>query len=230
MGWSRAALWDQGRFDMKHFTLAMLLIASLPTLLWADEDAVKKYRNFTPEQIKALPESELHKSVPMMYSLAARTGLAIDSNLLFAMELNRLMYPGIGDYESAVKAFQRDLGDPPTGVLTVWQIHMLEQRSEMQKLSRVLFPDQFSSWIQDGVAEVQGAMTILGDNIMWPINHVTVSCYKAEAYCRLDRVSIDVPDEKSWGQNYQVIEDMPEFYTVANWAADSIAPGFVEAV
>lgn len=31
-----------------------------------------------------------------------------------------------------------------------------------------------------------------------------------------------MPDEKSWGQNYQVIEDMPEFYTVANWAADSV--------
>jgi hypothetical protein len=79
----------------------------------------------------------------MMYLFAAQRGLSVDSELLFGVELNVLMYPGLHDYKAAVKAFQADLGDEPTGVLTVWQIHNLEQRSDMQKLSKVGFPEIF---------------------------------------------------------------------------------------
>ncbi len=57
------------------------------------------------------------------------------------MELNALMYPGLHDFEGAVKLFQKDLGDEPTGILTVWQIHNLQKRAEMQKLGQLIFPD-----------------------------------------------------------------------------------------
>lgn len=40
---------------------------------YADDDAVKKYRNFTPEQLKALSEKERQSSVPIMYTMAANT-------------------------------------------------------------------------------------------------------------------------------------------------------------
>lgn len=211
---------------MKRKTLRSILI--LLTLLlfeivaFAEQDAVQKYRNYTPQQIKNLPEKIIHSEVPMMYNYAANTGMTDGSELVFAMQLNRLMYPGIHDYNKAIKLFQSDLGDVPSGVLTVWQIHNLQQRSDMQGLRRVLFPDQFSSFMNDESANVQGTMIIIDDKIMWPINHVNLNCYKIQKYCELDRINIDVPNNNAWSQNYQVLEENTLIYNVSRWDQDSI--------
>ena len=136
--------------------LYLLLIFLTTLTAYADDAAVRKYRDYTSKQLSSLPEQKLRsRTVPIMYTMAAQRGMSVGSDLLFGMELNQLMYPGLHDYNSAVKAFQADLGDKQTGVLTVWQIHQLEQRASMQKLSRVSFPDQFSSFITDGYAVVR---------------------------------------------------------------------------
>ena len=122
---------------------------------YADEDAVKRYRNYTPKQIEQLSEKE-RGGVPLMYLFAAGRGLSEGASLVFSMELNSLMYPGIHFYDQAVKSFQKDLGDEPTAILTVWQIHNLQFRSEMQKVSEVMFPELFLSHMTNDVAQVQG--------------------------------------------------------------------------
>lgn len=174
------------------------LILAYSITAQADDSAVRKYRNYTPQQLSKLPKEKLNSDVPMMYTLAAKRSLSNGSDLLFGMELNQLMYSGIHNYNAAVKAFQADLGDKPTGILTVWQIHQLEQRSEMQKLSTVGFPEQYSSTFTEGYASVQGTMTIIDDKIAWPINHVRVSCIKSENSCSLNQIYVTLPDEKSW--------------------------------
>lgn len=87
--------------------VAALLVA-FPT--YADEAAVRKYRDYTPQRLSDLPKEKLKSEVPIMYSMAAQRGLSLGSDLLFGMELNQLMYPGLHDYSSAVKAFQADRG------------------------------------------------------------------------------------------------------------------------
>jgi hypothetical protein len=206
---------------MKPIALALLLLTAVTHVL-ADEKAVQKYRNYTPEQLKSLPEKVLHSEVPMMYTFAARRGLSAGAELLFAMELNRLMYAGLHDYKAAVRAFQADLGDKPTGVLTVWQIHELEKRSEMQKLSQILFPDRFSGFKTDDYASIQGTMMIIDEKIAWPINHVRVKCYKTENQCQLDLTKVAVPNDKSWSQSLHVMVDETEHYTISRWGQDSI--------
>lgn len=188
----------------------------------ADEESVQKYRNYTPEQIRDLPEKVKRSEVPIMYSFAAQSGLSVGSELSFGMYLNQLMYPGVHDYKKAVKAFQADLGDEPTGVLTVWQIHKLEQNSGMQKLSRVLFPDQFTSFKTYDYAFVKGTMIIVDDKIAWPINHVRVMCDRRNNYCRLDQTYIDIPNDESWSQNYHVMVDDSEYYDISRWSEDNI--------
>lgn len=199
--------------------ISVLLIA-LPA--YADDAAVRKYRDYTPQRLSSLSKEKLKSEVPMMYTMAAQRGLSVGSNLLFGMELNQLMYPGLHDYSSAVKAFQVDMGDKPTGELTVWQIHQLEQRSDMQKLSRVNFPNQFTSFITDAYAVVEGTMIIVDDRIAWPINHVRVSCSKSKGSCELDQLHFVLPDENSWSQTYQVMESSTESYEIARWDKDSI--------
>lgn len=201
------------------FLLLSLLLAC-PAL--ADEKNVQKYRNFTPEQVKDLPEKVLNNELPLMFKFAAQQGLSNDADLLFAMWLNRLMYPGVTNLRGAVKAFQSDLGDNPTGILTVWQIYNLEQRAEMQNLSPIIFPDQFFSSIHPDSASISGTLTILDEKIAWPINHVKLRCWKEENYCELDQFQIAVPDRNSWSQRYQVMANSTEFYTITRWENDNI--------
>lgn len=204
-----------------HTVLLLLVMTTLAASVRADEAAMTKYRNYTPKQVSDMPEKQ-RSVMPMAYIFAAQRGLAVDSELLFGMQLNQLMYPGIHEYKSAVKAFQADLGDPPTGALTVYQIHQLEYRSDMQKLAYVSFPDRFRSFKTADYGTVEGAVTILDDRIAWPINHHKINCFKSENTCEVQQAMLVLPDEKSWAQQYQVMIDSTEYYNVTRWAIDTI--------
>jgi hypothetical protein len=207
---------------MLRVCLVVFALLALVHEASANEAAVAKFRNLTPEQLRDLPKAVRSGEVPVMYTMAAQRGLAKDAALLFGMELNSLMYPGLHDYGAAVRAFQSDLGDEPTGILTVWQIHMLEQRAEMQKLGRVGFPEQFHSIALDGYARVVGTMTLLDETIAWPVNHTKISCSKATMTCDLEQIHLAFPDERSWTQMYQVIESPTESFEISRWQGSRV--------
>jgi hypothetical protein len=204
---------------MKTLFLFILLLCGHA---FADDAAVKKFRNFTPEQVKNLSQKVRDSELPMMYTLAAQKGLSKGVQVLYGMELNSLMYPGIGNYESAVKAFQKDLGDPATGVLTVWQIHNLEKRAEKKKLARVSFPNQFSSYKNENYTSVEGTLILLDEAIAWPINHVKLKCYKKESYCEFDQIILATPDDSAWSQSFQVMWHETEIFQITRWSGDII--------
>ncbi len=205
----------------KPQALATLLVV-VAIAVSADEAAVKKYRNYTPAQIAKLSEVQRSSEVPIMFNMAASRGLSKGSELLFGMELNRLMYPGLHDFQAAIKAFQVDLGDKPTGELTVWQIYQLQQRAEMQALSAILFPDRFWSHLSEAYATVEGTMIILDDKIAWPVNHVIVQCFKSSNQCEVTQIHLVIPDESSWSQTYHVMRSDTDYYSISRWTADSI--------
>lgn len=205
-----------------HTVLLLFVVTALATSVKADDTSMTKYRNYTPKQVSDMPDKQRQSVMPMAYIFAAQRGLAIDSELLFGMQLNQLMYPGIHDYKSAVRAFQADLGDSPTGILTVSQIHQLEYRADLQKLSRIFFPDSFSSWKSSDSASVEGTVTILDDRIAWPINHHKIKCFKSENSCEVQQVMLNLPNEKSWAQQYQVMIDNTEYYNITRWTDDTI--------
>lgn len=205
-----------------HTVLLLLTMTVLATSAKADDTAMTKYRNYTPKQVFDIPEKQRNSVMPMTYIFAAQMGLSVDSELLFGMQLNQLMYPGIHDYKSAVIGFQADLKDPQTGVLTVYQIHQLEYRSDLQKLAHVAFPNWFHSSKTADYGAVEGAVTILDDRIAWPINHHKIECFKLENTCEVQQVMFVLPDEKSWAQQYQVMIDSTEYYNVTRWANDTI--------
>lgn len=110
----------------------------------ADEAGMKKYRDYLPAQIVVLPEKTRNSEVPMAYLQAARGADTEVARYAFASMLNSLMYQGLGNYDAAVQAFQKDLGDQPTGKLTVWQIYQLQQRSEFQGVEPPFIPGFFT--------------------------------------------------------------------------------------
>lgn len=207
---------------MLRFILLLALILPVYPAALAAEDNVKKYRNFSPQQIRALPKQTIDSEVPVMYTMAANLGISEDSSLYFGMQLNQLMYSGLHDYTSAVKDFQSDLGDKPDGNLTVWQIHQLGKRAEMQKLSRVHFPDSFHSWIIEDYAFIEGTMAILDEQIAWPVNHVRISCSKVLGTCELDEIDLVFPDDTSWSQTYSLLQPTTISYEIARWSGDTI--------
>lgn len=207
---------------MKIITVLILIIAATVSTARADEDAMTKYRNYTPKQIMDMPEKLRDSTIPMAYIFAAQSGLAVDAELALGMKLNLLMYQGIQDFKAAVKAFQADLGDKPTGALTVYQIYQLDYRSGIQKLGAVLFPNTLGSFKTADYGNVKGAVTILDDRIAWPINYHEIKCYKTSSICEVYKVILDLPNEKSWVQQYQVMVDSIEYYNVVRWTSDTI--------
>lgn len=205
-------------------TRAVVFIIStlLTAVASADDDAMLKYKDFTPQELAALSKEELHSSVPMAYSLAADAGISKGSELLFSMQLNTLMYPAIDNYQLAVKQYQRDLDEKDTGILTVSQIHELEKRSEFQKLSRVLFPSQYSSHKTKDSAFVQGTMMIHDERIAFPVNHTKLTCYKDDNYCELKQLYLDFPKIDSWGANFHVMEAGTEYFAITSWSENTI--------
>jgi len=207
---------------MRVVHLLALSVVIATTAATADEAAVMRYRNYTAAQIAKLTDAQRNSEVPIMYSLAARRALSPGADVVFGFELNRLMYGGVHDFSKAVRAFQSDLGDEPTGQLTVWQIHQLEQRSEMQALSEISFPDTYTSYIDTQFASVEGTMIIVDDNIAWPINHARVKCFKSSGQCELTQAYLVVPDENSWTQTYQLMLDDTDYYTISRWSEEGI--------
>ena len=205
-----------------HTVLLILVVTALATSARADDTAMTKYRNYTPKQVSDMPDKQRKSVMPMTYIFAAQRGLAVDSELLFGMQLNQLMYPGIHDYKSAVLAFQKDLGDAATGALTVWQIHQLEYRSDLQKLGEVLFPTTLLSFKNDKHASIEGTLTILDDKAAWPVNHQKITCWKAENSCEVSQVMLELPKQNDWAHKYQVMVDDTEYYNITRWTADAI--------
>ena len=143
-----------------HTLILFFIVVISAASVRADDSAMTKYRNYTPKQVSDMSEKQRQSVMPMTYIFASRRGLSVDSELLFGMQLNQLMYPGIHDYASAIRAFQADLGDQPTGVLTVYQIQQLEYRSDLQKLSKISFPGRFFSSKTADYGMIEGTVTI----------------------------------------------------------------------
>ena len=189
----------------------------------ANEEALKKFRNYTPEQISVLPEKTLYSEVPQGYSMAARTALSIGSDLLFGMQLNSLMYQGLHDYKKAVEAFQKDLNEEPTGVLTVGQIRTLEWRASYQKFGGIYFSLLYTSFkAKDFYGEVQGTLTLLGDEKLYnPINHTYIYCSKADGDCRFKQINLQFPEENAFSYEY-IISEKSEDFTITWWSEHRI--------
>ena len=93
----------------------------------ADEDSIARFKDYLPQQILEMPKEERSRSVPMMFVGAANLAASEAGDIILQANLNVLMYEGLADYEGAKRIFQADLGEEPTGELTVWQILAVAQ-------------------------------------------------------------------------------------------------------
>ncbi|MDW9781943.1 hypothetical protein GOB92_27925 [Sinorhizobium meliloti] len=189
----------------------------------ADEAAIARFKDYLPEQIKALSEKERSSSVPMMFIGAANLATAEFGDLVIQANLNSLMYNGLADYEDAKKAFQADLGEEPTGNLTVWQIHTLGYRSSRLNLTHVsFFPFDFGGVLSEGRASLKGTVKIIDERIAYPINHTDIECFQAEGYCKYRQIALVLPGDKSWVQSYNVMQVASDYYKITRWEREQI--------
>lgn len=202
---------------------AALCLILLTSVARADEDAVAKYRDYLPAQLLALSEEERHSSVPMMFSGAANLATSPAGDLIMQANLNSLMYDGFADYEGAKRAFQSDLGEEPTGELTVWQIHTLGYRASRVNMTSVsFFPFDFGGTMSGDWAFVQGTLEIIDEKIAYPVNHVDIECNRVRGTCDYRQIALTLPDENSWVQSYHVGEVADEVYQITRWEGQSI--------
>ena len=162
-------------------------------------------------------------SVPMMFSGAANLATSPAGDLIMQANLNSLMYDGFADYEGAKRAFQSDLGEEPTGELTVWQIHTLGYRASRVNMTSVsFFPFDFGGTMSGDWAFVQGTLEIIDEKIAYPVNHVDIECNRVRGTCDYRQIALTLPDENSWVQSYHVGEIADEVYQITRWEGQSI--------
>ncbi|MGR3461339.1 MAG: hypothetical protein ACU0AX_03695 [Roseovarius sp.] len=189
----------------------------------ADEDAVAKYRDYLPEQLLALSDEIRRSSVPMMLSAAASLAKSPAGDLVMQANLNALMYDGLADYDGAKRAFQADLGEEPTGTLTVWQIHSLGYRASRVNITSVsFFPFDFGGTMTENWAFVKGTVEIIDEKIAYPINHVDIECSRNEGTCEYRQIALTLPDENSWVHSYHVGEIADDTYRITRWEGQLI--------
>lgn len=193
------------------------------TVAQADEAAIARYKDYYPEQIMQLSEKERQSSVPMMFTGVANQAMSEAGELLVQSALNSLMYNGLSDIEAAKRAFQKDLGESPTGRLTVWQLHQLGYRSSRLNLTYVnFFSLDYGGTMNADVASVKGTVKIIDERIAYPINHVDVECFRTNGYCKYRQVALTLPDENSFSQSYVVSEIIDEYYKITRWDGQQI--------
>lgn len=208
------------KFGIFFFSLLSLQFSKMHNVY--AQDGLNKYRNWSPIQVSEMPKEKRSKEMPIAYIWAAQEGLSTGHQLSIGMKLNNLMYPGIENYEKAVKMFQADLNEEDTGHLTVGQIFDLGERHEVSRLERVSFPSDQTSFITKGYASVKGTLKIIDDNIATPVNHVEIHCYKSQESCEFDMINLAFPSEKGFGKNFLVYKNSTEYYKVISWTKNNI--------
>jgi len=61
------------------FLVTMALLFGIIKSVFADDKTIKKYKDYTPEQIQQLSEKVRESSVPMMFLMAGPSGLGYKS-------------------------------------------------------------------------------------------------------------------------------------------------------
>ena len=206
---------------MKRFCIFLALLN--PCAAYAEEDAVVKYYGWHPSQILEMSDEERRSSVPMMYIGAANLHASPFGEIVIRSNLNVLMYSGLGDLDTAIRAFQNDLGDEQTGDLTVGQIHQLGYRAERSNLTYVsFFSYNFGGTQSQDIAAVEGTVKILDDKIAYPVNHVWINCDRSEGICRYKQIALMLPKETDFTQSYHVGEIADDIYRITRWEGQQI--------
>ena len=197
---------------------ALICVVFVSSTALADEDSIVRFKDYLPQQILDMPKEERSRSVPMMFVGAANLAASEAGDIILQANLNTLMYDGIADYEGAKMAFQADLGEDPTGDLTVWQIHTLGFRASRINMTRVsFFPLDFGGSMTDNWAFVQGTVKIIDERIAYPINHVDIECSRQQGTCEYRQIALMLPNEDSWTQTYHVGETADVTYRITRW-------------
>ena len=220
------------RFGTKFIALTFGLFIAVTTHAYTEgrDENFKKYKDFMPEQITALSK-EARDKIPMNILWAADLSLLPDrGSLAISMRLNQLMYSGLGNLSAAINAFQADLGEKVTGKLTVGQLVELTDRARSLEvnipyLDTTLFASD-SKIINMGYASVSGSLEIIGEKIANPINRTNIQCSKAEGKCRLERVSLNIPERNSFWTAVLILgPSSEEKFPIVSWSETNIETG-----
>jgi len=194
----------------------MMFIIVIDQLSYASD-----YNHFTPIDFQKLSLEE-KKLVPYRLSQAAHLGLDAKARWHFTNHLNNLMYNAASDYVRAIKAFQKDINQSSTGILTLGQIATLKARANFQRSFDIQFPTVHHAWMDDSRAKLQGLLEHSDQLNEWPVNHVQVSCNKVAKVCDLYRVSLIFPNENAWEPGFNVVVDSLRTIDITGWSNSTI--------
>ena len=197
---------------MIRFGLILLL-----TVFSVNAQGQSRYDDLSIDELENLPKEELDQ-LPVSIIIAKsgfpeemmRTALAHSFATLYYLDMSQ------SNFEATSRKFQRDIGAPVTGVLTVGQMEQLQKRAETVSKSRISAGSYSSVLINNDAAVAEGTYEIVDDQIAFPTNVARIVCYRAIGTC--DETQAIIQDI---GGSY-FLGHLNESYKVLSWTPSEI--------
>ncbi len=146
------------------------------------------------------------------------------SIILMLSQLEYFNYvPSEAELIDAIKMYQADLKEPPTGLLTKSQIDQLFKRSNKIELDKILINDH-NSIVEDqgNIVFVSGTLKILDEHeYIWnPLNITNIECLKPYKLCIMNQVSIS--DIFSTLMHSYSMTSVRTIFKITNWGENEI--------
>ncbi len=128
------------------------------------------------------------------------------------------------DLSMAIKNFQEDIGENPTGELTVGQMDELFKRVTKVNETKIIpiYGDEVRIYSTEGYASVQGTMILEGEEIADPVNITKFVCDRGKMTCSEKTITIDIPDIDDSRDYYFLIEDETHNKDIISWSKNEI--------
>ena len=188
---------------MKKLVLALLvalLVAIMNYSFALADDKLPDISRMSKEEINKLPK-DVYNRLPAKEFLTRASGEKLARGIPYFMfdAMSKLSYfplPSEKQVSEAIKKFQRDIGQPETGELTMGQFEELQLRSTRFTDTPVYLPtfgDDLKVYGYLDSVTTEGTWIIEGEKIFNPINHSKVNCNKSQGTCEVFQAYADIP-------------------------------------
>ena len=139
-------------------------------------------------------------------------------DLILQPLLGELQYQNTG---AGIRQFQEDIGETPTGDITLGQVEELERRATRHR-DRAIYADGLGDRLViirvEGHLEVRGTWILEGEKIALPINTARIRCSRQKGECESIQAEVLIPSLSEKGEHYLLNLGIST-YEIVSWNA-----------
>lgn len=185
------------------------LVTNVPALTEEELDKLP------PEKARMIP---MLKVLPALLNTSQKTFLFSIENCL--IDLRYLFKKPTGqlsdELTSAIKQFQSDIGQEPTGIMLMGEFEELTKRHDLIDFVPI-YPSGFNVIGVGGLVSAHGTWVFENEDNADPIQTTKIICYKPSGRCWMSTAKVSMPGTSTFGMNMASLYVDIEEWPVTKW-------------